>query len=194
MARSKQLKLLKDPRKNTKKWWITQQHTYGGALNYRKLPRPFDKNKLVHGVFKADISGGLRFTKHERPVRAILEKVSRRYGVKIKDLAINHNHIHLLWFTRSKESHTRFLRLFSAEMGRYYSRLKRQLRLAPKLLWSARPFTRLVSWGKRSLDKLCRYIQKNRQEALGFLPYTPRKHSLSQFLRRLEIQVRLDSA
>ncbi|MGE4133520.1 MAG: hypothetical protein AB7F86_17930 [Bdellovibrionales bacterium] len=65
MAKSKQLKLLKDPRRDTKAWWIAKQHTYGGALNYRKVPRPFAKDKLVHGVFKARVNGGFSFTRHE---------------------------------------------------------------------------------------------------------------------------------
>ncbi|MGE4130987.1 MAG: transposase [Bdellovibrionales bacterium] len=185
--------LLKDPRKNTKKWWITKQHTYGGALNYRKLPRPFAKDKLVHGVFKADIRGGLRFTKHEKTVREILAQVSRRYGVRIKDVAINFNHIHLLWYSRSKEAHTRFIRLFAAELGRYYARLRRQYRIKPGPLWQARPFTRLVSWGRRSLEAVARYIRKNRDEVLGFVSYQNRQHRLNAFLVAWDEHMRLAS-
>ncbi|MGE4132629.1 MAG: transposase [Bdellovibrionales bacterium] len=182
IARPKQLKLLKDPRRNTKKWWITKQNTYGGALNYRKLPRPFARDKLVHGVFKADIGGALKFTQHEKAVRPILTKVALRYGVKIKDVAVNHNHIHILWYTRSKEAQVRFIRLFAAEIGRHYARLRRQLRLKKQPLWTARPFTRLVSWGRRSLQFVTAYLRQNRDEALGFVPYRPRHHKLNQFI------------
>ncbi|MGE4131874.1 MAG: transposase [Bdellovibrionales bacterium] len=194
MARSKQLQLIKDPRKNTKKWWITKQHTYGGALSYRKLPRPFAKDKLVHGVFKAKIDGVLRFTKHQVTVRQVIDRASRRYGVKIKDIAIHHNHIHLLWYTRSKEAHTRFIRLFAAELGRYYARLRRKYRIKPGPLWLARPFTRLVAWGKRSLAAVTHYIRKNRDEVMGFVAYIPRRHALNRFLSQWEILIRQSSA
>ncbi|MGE4130474.1 MAG: transposase [Bdellovibrionales bacterium] len=182
------------PRRNTKKWWITEQNTYGGALNYRKIPRPFAKDKLVHGVFKARVDGALRFTKHDKTIRPVIHKVAVRYGIKIKDLAIHHNHIHLLWYSRSREAHTRFLRLLAAEIGRAYARLRRRFRLKAETLWMARPFTRLVSWGRRSLKAVSAYIQKNRFEVMGFIPYTPRRHALAKFLTSWEKQMRASTA
>lgn len=183
MARiTKQLSFLKDPRKNTKLWWIAKQSTYGGSLNYRKVCRPFDSKKLTHAVFKSNLGREMRFTKFETTVRGIIERSARKYGIKLNDLAIHHNHIHVLIFTKSREAQRCFLRLVSAHLGRRYAALRRRLGFRKQALWVGRPFTRLVSWGKKSLSTVRRYLNRNRGEAMGFLPYKPRNHRLSAFL------------
>lgn len=115
MVRAKQLSLLKDPRKNTKLWWIQKHHVYGGSLNYRKVARPFDSKKLNHVVFKADLGVALGFNRFEKAVREIIQKCAARYGVRVHELAVNVDHLHILTFSKSRESQTRFLRLVAAE-------------------------------------------------------------------------------
>lgn len=180
---ARQLSLLKEPRKNTKLWWIVKQSVYGGSLNYRKVRRPFDSKKLTHAVFKAKLSSSLRFTKFEPRVRQILKGSAGRYGIRIRSIAVQSDHIHILFYTSSVEAQIRFLRFFSAELGRRYARLRRSLRYALRPLWVARPFTRLVAWGRKSLRTAQDYIRRNRLEALGFLEYKPRSHRLEAFLK-----------
>ncbi len=191
---AKQLPLLKDPRQNTKLWWIVKRTNYGGSMNYRKVRRPFDSKMLTHAVFKARLGRSVRFSKFEGTVREILVTAAGRYGVRINDSAIHHDHIHLLFYTKTRESQVRFLRFFSAEMGRRYARLYRRMGWAAKPLWVARPFSRLVSWGKKSLRHIKNYIRRNRFEALGFIPYRPRNHSIGRFLARWAGQRELSSA
>jgi REP element-mobilizing transposase RayT len=187
MPSAKQLSLLKEPRRDTKLWWIVKQSTYGGSMNYRKVARPFDSKKLTHAVFKARLGSALRFTKSTESIRKLLDKVADACDVKIKDWAINHDHIHLLFSAKAREDQARFLRLFAAEMGRKYKTLRRKFGVrSGKSMWLHRPFTRLVSWGKKSLANVEHYFDKNRKEALGFIEYTPRKHRLSMFLKRWE--------
>lgn len=201
MHKGRQLSLLKDPRKNTKLWWITKQHVYGGSLDYRKVKRPFDKKKLTHAVFKAKLGPSLWFTRSHQEIRKILSRVAVRYGVQLKDLAINKDHIHILFYTKTRESQTYFLRLVAAELGRKYKKIRRNLVLGKarrsnssygekavtdpvsQSLWVKRPFTRLVSWSRRSLQTIQNYIRRNRDEVLGFVPYTPRHHKLNAFLK-----------
>ncbi len=191
---AKQLSLIKDPRKNTKLWWIVKRAAYGGSLDYRKVRRPFDSKMLTHAVFKAKLGQAVRFSKFEASVRQILIGAAKRYGVRVTDSAIHHDHVHVLFYTKSRESHVRFLRFFSAEMGRRYARLFRRMGWTAKPLWLARPFTRLVSWGKKSLRHVKSYIRRNRWEALGFIQYQPRRHSIAKFLERWERQRELSSA
>ena len=104
-----------------------------------------------------------------------------------------HDHIHVLFYVRHKEDQVRFLRLFAGEMGRKYKRIKQSYGLsAANSIWAARPFTRLVAWGRKSIEGLKRYIRQNRDEALGFIAYKPRRHRLAAFL--LEWEQRLSSA
>lgn len=182
MRKAKQLSLFKDPRKNTKLWWIVKQNVYGGSLDYRKVARPFDSKMLSHAVFKANLAGTFRFTKFEQMVRQVIARTGVRYGIKVLDVAVNHDHIHLLFYTKSREAQTRLLRLISADLGRWYKSIRKNFGLAPKDLWLGRPFTRLVSWGRKSLARVRSYIQRNRREAIGFIEYRPRKHRLNAFL------------
>lgn len=182
--RAKQLSFFKDPRKNTKRWWIAKQGVYGGSLNYRKVARPFDKKKLSHAVLKGRVAGEVRFTKFEPEVRRLAFEAAARYGVKIKDLAVNTDHIHLLFYTKSREAQASFLRLFAANMGRKFKALRKHFGFAKRPLWIGRPFTRLVSWGRRSVQNVQQYIKRNRREAIGFLDYKPRAHALTTFLNR----------
>ncbi len=194
MSREKQFSLLKDPRKNTKLWWIAKHSVYGGSMNYRKVRRPFDSKMLTHVVFKAELGQALWFSRFEKLVRSTLTAAAARYGIRVDEVAVNRDHIHILFYTKSREAQIRFLRFFSAEMGRRYAALRRRLRIAVRPLWVARPFTRLVSWGKKSLARVRGYIRRNRWEVLGFLAYKPRVHRLSAFLQRWEAQRGLSSA
>ena len=104
------------------------------------------------------------------------------------DIAINRDHIHVLFYTKIRESQIRFLRLTSAEIGRKYKIIRKQWGASKGELWTARPFTRLVSWGKKSLDRVKKYFRQNRDEAMGFVEYKPRKQALSLFLAKWEHQ------
>lgn len=181
---SKQLSLLKAPRKNTKRWWIEKQTTYGGSLNYRKLPRPFDSKKLTHAVFKAKLGRSTWFIHLQGKIEMLLRRTAERYDVKIKRIAVNKDHIHVLFHTKKRQSQVCFLRLFAAEMGRRYKVVKRHFGITSREFWVARPFTRLVSRGRRSLRGIQCYIQRNRDEAMGFVAYQPRAHKLTALLER----------
>jgi hypothetical protein len=187
---SKQLSLLKDPRRNTKLWWIRKRHVYGGSMNYRKAPRPFDSKKLTHAVFKAKLGSAIWFTRSQRSILQLLNGAAVRYGIQIKDVAINKDRIHVLFYTKQRVAQIRFLRFFAAEPGRKYKVIRRRFGIShSNPLWTARPFTRLVSWGKRSVAGLHAYLKKNRDEAMGFIEYRPRQHALSKFLSKWPVTI-----
>jgi REP element-mobilizing transposase RayT len=186
---AKQLPLIKEPRRDTKLWWITKQHVYGGAINYRKIPRPFDSKKLTHAVLMGNVGKSLRLTKSSESIRRVINRVAKKYEITIKELAINHDHIHLLFRALSRELQKRFLRLVAAELGRQYKELRKKFGIrSTESLWRHRPFTRLVSWGKKSVKIIKNYIQKNRKEAAGLIAYEPRQHRLTKFLEKWAIQ------
>lgn len=189
--RPKQTSFFKSARRNTKKYWIENQSVYGGSLNYRKCSRPFDSKKLVHVVFKGRLGKSIWFTRSQRSIVEILLRASHRYQVRIKNYSIQKNHIHVLCYPAStavasiaNKNFKNFLRFFACEMGRNYKNVFKKFGITKSQnLWSHRPFTRLVSWGKRSLEKVFEYIEKNEKEALGLVEYTPRYHQLNKFLK-----------
>lgn len=189
---AKQLQLIDDPRKKTKLWWIRKQYAYGGSMNYRKVARPFDSKKLTHAVFKAKLGKGIWFTRSQKYILELLNQVAQRYHIKVREVAVNKDHIHIVFYTKKRANQVGFLRFFAADMGRKYARIHRRFGIKSSTIWIARPFTRLVSWGKRSRLALDNYLKKNRDEAMGFVEYAPRKHALNRFLRLW--QVSLNSA
>lgn len=185
---AKQLNLIKEPRRDTKLWWIRQGSNYGGSLNYRKVERPFDSKKAVHVVFKAQVGQGIWLSKSQKSIANLIRLTANRYSIRIHHFAINKDHIHLLVTAKVREDLLCFLRLFSAEMGRKYKEIWQRFGLRKShSLWLHRPFTRLVSRGKKSFLNVKKYIEQNRQEALGFISYQPRNHQLSKFLARWEL-------
>ena len=48
--------------------------------------------------------------------------------------------------------------------------------------WEFRPFSRIVNWG-RDFKNCVQYLKKNVLEALGFVPYKPRKDYYSKWLK-----------
>lgn len=185
MAKSSQLSLLKEPRKHTKKWWVVKHSTYGGALNYRKLERPFDSKKLTHIVFKARTTQGTSFRKRETTIVKIMSQAAQKYGINIKSYSVQKDHVHVLTYTIHRQALTNFLRFFSAEVGRLYSKLFRSWGVhKTQNLWQARPFTRLVSFKKRDLETVRNYIRKNTFEALGFVEYHRSPSRLNIFLSK----------
>ena len=192
----KQTSLFKKPKTNTKKWWVEEQNVYGGDLNYRKTSRPFDSKKLIHVVFKANLGKAIYFTRSQKSILELIMSSLYRYNLKLKSFSIQRDHIHLLCYSNSQvspmkaqEEFKNFLRFFSSEMGRKYKAIFKRFGISEsKSLWVKRPFTRLVSWGKKSFLKVIEYIEKNTQEALGLVEYTPRDHALNKFLKKWTTQ------
>ncbi len=150
-------------------------------------------------VFKATLGHGVWFTKSERSIVRLMKQMAQRYSIKIKSFSVQKDHIHVLVYPessaqprRAKANFQNFLRLFSSQMGRKYKMIFNKLGIqAPKSIWTYRPFTRLVSWGKKSLNSILKYIEKNTLEALGFVQYSNRNHRLDLFLKKLSQEWRV---
>ncbi len=150
-------------------------------------------------VFKATLGQGVWFTKSERSIVRLMKQIAQRYAIKIKSFSVQKDHIHVLVYPessahprRAKENFQNFLRLFSGQMGRKYKMIFKRLGIqAPKSIWTYRPFTRLVSWGKKSLNSILKYIEKNTLEALGFVQYLNRNHRLDLFLKKFSQEWRV---
>ncbi len=180
---AKQQSFFKTPRRDSKLWWIQKHQVYGGSLKYRKFQRPFDRNKLVHVVLKAH--DWAAFHQRGLGVENRIRDIARFCHVKIQDLAVNKDHIHILISTSKRKFFLNFLRQVSAGVGHFLKQFLGALQIKKAgSLWLERPFTRLVSWGKRVVVAVKNYIHRNRQEVLGFVPYKSRNHPLGLFLEK----------
>ncbi|MBL7714035.1 MAG: transposase [Bdellovibrionales bacterium] len=140
--------------------------------------------------------------KRAKRVRAIVERAAKIQGVKLYRYANSGNHMHLVVLARSRPAYQAFIRSISgliaratlgAERGRAKDSKSEQEKSGkrarakpdnradanlnehpkPARFWDARPFTRIIEWG-RDYRRVCAYLMQNTLEALGFVPYRPR--------------------
>jgi REP element-mobilizing transposase RayT len=153
---------------------------FGGALlkgNPRDR-RPITAKRPMHLVMRSSLAHGeysfLR-GKRDRQIHSLVQKVAKDKGVKIYRFANSGNHLHLLVLPRSREAFNAFIRSISGLIARLILGAERGNAKGLKF-WDARPFTRLLEWG-RDFKVACGYVLQNKLEALGFIPYQSRNES-----------------
>jgi REP element-mobilizing transposase RayT len=136
--------------------------------------RPLSAKRPVHLVMRSRLAVGPRsFLKRERQIQALVQRLARQKGVKLYRFANAGNHLHFLLLVPSRREFRAYVRAVSGIVARITLQAERGRAQAEKF-WDARPFTRIVEWG-RDFQSVCRYVMQNTLEALGFIPYQERK-------------------
>lgn len=174
------------------------------ALHRRRSRRNLDIRKPVHIVLRSELAKKQRSLLRNRIlVEKVLRHYSRRFGVKIYEKAICGNHIHLLVKAYARRDLQNFFRVVAGqiaqeilrkypmqefeekafwggtpkgfERGAKSQRKKREMhRKNQRTFWSLLLYTRIVSWG-RDFGNVGRYLVLNTKEALGIVPFQPRR-------------------
>jgi REP element-mobilizing transposase RayT len=122
--------------------------------------------------------------------RLEIEKIARDLAAKSKltlyKIAVAHNHIHILVHGKTPAALAKFLKSFAGVMAKRMRKWARAkgLKLSDKSFWSARPYSTLVRFGKHWRNVL-KYLEQNRQEALGFIEYSKRNHPIQKVLEKI---------
>ena len=137
---------------------------FGGALlqGKRKTKRPLSTRHPIHLVLKSSQQN--LFNPGNLSLEKLIRSQARKFGIQIYDLALNWSHIHLLFRLRDRNAYTKFVRSLTAILAMKIRKMKPDL----KAIFSLRPFTRILTWGrdfKRGLD----YQILNQMEALGLI-------------------------
>src|SRR3989338_8692019 len=141
-----------------------------------KKARPLDRKKPIHLVMRSSIAKGEKsFLRNGKRVRGIVRRQAKRFGVRIYEFAVVGNHFHLLVRITTPQTFKGFLRAVSGLIARAILGAERGAKKGIKF-WDARPFTRIVEWG-RGYAHAKAYVIQNRLEALGFIPFQPRASS-----------------
>lgn len=137
-------------------------NVHGGdlAIGKRKRRRPLSTRKPIHVVLKAKI----RLYPHRQFLAAQTNRYGEKFGVRIYDIAIGPDHIHLALVIHHRDAYKAFVRSLTAKVARIFG----------KGIWTLLPFTRVAAWGK-AYEELKKYFQKNRDEAAGLRAYEPRR-------------------
>lgn len=191
---SKQLKFkMKSPHKSgTKAHLVETGLVFGGALNYRKMKRPFRRNKATHLIFRSRLLSGSRSllkANRRQWVKDLFQEKAKKYHSKIYQFSVNSNHLHLLIAFTDEISQANFLRDVSGTLA---LKIKKTFRIPAHIkVWDARPFSRIVN--AKAFPVISRYIERNTKEASGLWGYKERPLSyLEKVLGKFNVRKSLD--
>jgi REP element-mobilizing transposase RayT len=144
---------------------------YGGRtrLKLRKVARPFSPKLAVHLVFRSDLAKGERsmlLPRHKHLIQTELNRLSKRYRIKVYNFVNVGNHLHLLVKSETKQNLQKFLRVFTGQIAQTILQAKKGR--AKGKFWSSIVYSRLVSFG-RDFKTVMNYFVKNQVDAIWAL-------------------------
>lgn len=147
---------------------------FGGKLlkGNAKIKRPLSTKHALHLVLKSERAMGqnsMLQRRNARPIEQILRVQGQKCGVKIDRFVNVGNHLHLVIRITNRELYKKYIRAVTGLIARHVLRKQRgvadaRLKSSQKF-WAARPFTRLIQWGK-DFKRVSQYLNKNRNQAL----------------------------
>ena len=143
---------------------------FGGSLllNKRKSKRPLSVKKPIHLVLKS--SHRDLFSPRNKRLHSLILSQSKKFNIKVYAFALNHSHIHLLIKLQQTEDYMKFVRSFTSILAQKIRLLRPEL----TEIFSLRPYTRIISWG-RQFKATLKYIVINQLESLGLLSCEKKK-------------------
>jgi REP element-mobilizing transposase RayT len=150
---------------------------FGGAYlknSNAKEKRPITTKRAMHLVVRSTLAKGpLSFLRYNKKVTEIINHQAKICGVKVYRLANAGNHLHLIICPSSRVAFNRFIRAVTGLIARAVLKAERGCSKAVRF-WDKRPFSRILEWGN-DYNTTVGYFMQNTLEALGFIPYQPRK-------------------
>ena len=137
---------------------------FGGSLlvGKRKSKRPLSTKHPLHLILKSSHKG--LFNPKNISLDQLIRSQCKKFGIKLYDLAINWSHIHMLVKIQDREDYIRFIKSLTSLISMKIQKVKPEL----KDIFTLRPFTRIVSWG-RDFKRALEYQVLNQLEAFGFI-------------------------
>lgn len=151
--------------------------SFGGSAqkSHPKIARTLSSKESLHLVLKSAHAVGafsMLRQKNVHKIEEIIRSQAKICRIKIYQFVNVGNHLHLVIKLRDVELFAQFIRAITGIIARHV--LKRQrgsegiLRNKEsekqKKFWVARPFTRLIAWG-RDYKHIKNYMDKNRRQA-----------------------------
>ncbi len=148
---------------------VDTRHGGKAAIGKRKTKRLIAVKKPMH----LTLHSRFQFGRNRVGILKILKEESQKFKVRLFEVSINSNHIHLGTLSMTREGFKRFLRSIAGKIAQCVTGSRKGKALLERF-WDYPPFTRFIEWGG-DLKNMLSYIRQNQAEALGLIPYTPRK-------------------
>jgi putative transposase len=156
---------------------------FGGALlkGNAKVARPLSTKEPVHLVLKSAQAIGTKSMLHTYNVNKI-DKIIRTHAklcrIRIYHLVNVGNHLHLVIKLDDRKEFSKFIKAITGLIARHVLNAQRGPAVESSTaarkktqFWVARPFTRLIAWG-RDYEYIKRYMKKNINDAKRyFIPW-----------------------
>ena len=151
-----------------------EKSAYGGELlktrEGRARGRVIDTKNTMHLVLRSTKAvKAWSFTKHFKPVRAVIKKFATKYGVRIISVAVVGNHIHMHIKITNRYAYPSFIKATTGAITMVVTGCSRMnpLKKESGKFWDYRPYTRVIQSFKEYLN-LKDYIEINRYEGFGY--------------------------
>lgn len=151
---------------------MKSKNIFGGSLLKKSNPkekRPISTKHPMHIVVRSSqVRGGRTFLKKSNrdAIDHILNSQAKRWGIRLYRYENVGNHLHIMLKTGHRNWLLGFLRSITGLIARQVLGVQRGRAKSIKF-WDARPFSRIVTWG-RAHRNLHSYFDKNRKQAMGF--------------------------
>ena len=99
----------------------------------------------------------------------LTRKYAKRFFIKIEQISVQHDHVHLLFRSGKRSLIQSFLRVLSGQIAQTATDTYKKAK-AGQRFWRYRPFTRVIKGWKPYL-RVKDYIQLNEKEAKGEIKY-----------------------
>lgn len=146
----------------------------GRATAASRKARPIVSRQSMHVVLRSDLAKGpMSLRRHEPKINRLMTSLSRSHGVHIYKVANVGNHIHLSLRITKRLRWKAFISGLTGGIARTVGFKRRECQRSRadgmKSFWSARPFTRVVHWG-RDAKMIKDYMTLNQLEGDGRVP------------------------
>lgn len=149
--------------------------SFGGGKSHSTHPktkRSFSRKNAIHITMRSEFAVGGRSmlsTAHRDRVDRIVRDFAAKFQLKLYRFVNVGNHLHIVVKAPSRLSLSRFLRTISALIARLVMKAERGSPMTVEdRFWQARPFSKIISWGRQFRYLVQVYMAKNRLEAVGF--------------------------
>jgi REP element-mobilizing transposase RayT len=129
----------------------------------RKSKRPLSTKAPMHLILRSSQSKVFRPTNQR--LEKLIHRTAKESGVGIYELAINWSHIHFVIKIQRRENYVKFIRVLTSRLAMAVQKIEAPLKT--QKLFTLRPFTRILHWG-RDFKNTLEYLGLIQLEAAGF--------------------------
>jgi REP element-mobilizing transposase RayT len=166
---------------------------YFGGENLKnsnpKTARPVTTKNAMHVVLRSKLANNTGWSfcvsnSRKQEIEKRIRDQASLFNIKIYQMAVNSNHLHLLIKLYTRESFSKFIKAISGIIARIALGVKKGNRLGLKF-WDSRPFSRIVDWAKDYFITK-EYVLRNDLESCGVIPYVPRGKNKNKYKYKYE--------